>query len=141
MGAHENDPVEVLSLEACWQLLRSSSLGRLAVCFQGAPEIFPINFVAVGDRVMMRTSQGTKLVQLTINDRVALEADSVGAEVAWSVVVKGTARALELQSDIQAAEELPLRTLSPVLKYTWVEITPTHVSGRRFRLDPEAERY
>lgn len=141
MSQYENDPVEVLGLEACWELLRSSSLGRIAVSFRGEPEIFPINFIAVDERLLLRTSQGTKLVELTINDKVALETDSVGGGIAWSVVVKGTARILELQSEIQAADELPLHPLIPTLKYVWVEITPTQITGRRFRLQPEPERY
>lgn len=141
MSAYEGGPVEDLGLEECWDLLRSSSLGRLAVCFRGEPDIFPINFIAVDDGLLLRTSQGSKLVQLTINDHIALETDSVGGGEAWSVVVKGTARVLELQSEIQAADELPLRPLVPTLKYVWVKIIPTHVSGRRFKLDPEPERY
>lgn len=141
MAANERDPIEVLGLEECWELLRSSSLGRLAVCFQREPEIFPVNFIAADDRLLLRTSQGDKLVGLTINANVALETDSVSADTAWSVVVNGTARVLESRSEIQAADELPLTPLVPTLKYVWVEIAPTHVSGRRFRLGPEPSRY
>lgn len=141
MNADEGSPIEILDVEECWDLLRSSSLGRFAVCFRGTPDIFPINFIAVDDRLLLRTAQGDKLAQLTINNSVALETDSVGRGKAWSVVVKGTARVLELQSEIQAANELPLRPLAPTLKYVWVEITPTQISGRRFSLDPEPERY
>ncbi|MGV8851508.1 MAG: pyridoxamine 5'-phosphate oxidase family protein [Rhodoglobus sp.] len=141
MSENLNDPVEELTAETCWELLRTASLGRIAVSFQGEPEIYPVNFVAVNKRLLLRTAQGTKLLKLTINDRVALETDSVGTHVAWSVVVKGTARAIESQTEIDAANELPLHPLIPTLKYVWVEITPTEVSGRRFQLAPEPERY
>ncbi|MGV8912755.1 MAG: pyridoxamine 5'-phosphate oxidase family protein [Rhodoglobus sp.] len=141
MSENLNDPVEELTAETCWELLRTASLGRIAVSFQGEPEIYPVNFVAVNKRLLLRTAQGTKLLKLTINDRVALETDSVGTHVAWSVVVKGTARAIESQTEIDAANELPLRPLIPTLKYVWVEITPTEVTGRRFQLAPEPERY
>ncbi len=141
MSQYENDPVEVLTEEDCWELLRSSSLGRIAVAFRGVPEIYPINFIAVDERLLLRTAPGTKLLELTINDKVAFETDSVGGDTAWSVVVNGTARVLELQSEIQAANELPLHPLIPTLKYVWVEIHPVRISGRRFRLEPEPERY
>lgn len=141
MSENLNDPVEQLSEETCWELLRGASLGRIAVSFRGEPEITPINFIAVDGRLLLRTNPGTKLLKLTINDKVALETDSVGPHVAWSVVVKGTARVIESQDEIFAADQLPLHPLIPTLKYTWVEVTPTEVSGRRFELGPEPERY
>ncbi|TQO19295.1 nitroimidazol reductase NimA-like FMN-containing flavoprotein (pyridoxamine 5'-phosphate oxidase superfamily) [Rhodoglobus vestalii] len=141
MSEDLNDPVEELELETCWELLRTASFGRIAVSFRGEPEITPVNFIAFDNRLLMRTAQGTKLLKLTINDKVALETDSVGAHTAWSVVVKGTARAIESQDEIYEADKLPLHPLIPTLKYVWVEITPTEVSGRRFTLGPEPERY
>lgn len=141
MSENLNDPVEELTLETCWELLRTADLGRIAVSFQGEPEITPVNFIAVGERLLLRTSQGTKLLKLTINERVAFETDFVGPHTAWSVVAKGTARVIESQDEIYEADQLPLRPLVPTLKYTWVEITPTEISGRRFLLGPEPERY
>jgi uncharacterized protein len=134
-------PVEDLGDEDCWQLLRSSSLGRLAVSVGGEPDIYPVNFVASDGRLLFRTAEGTKLLELTVNHRVAFETDGVGRDEAWSVVVKGTARALEKRSEIDAADQLPLRPVIPTLKYVYVEITPTRVTGRRFPLGPEPERY
>ena len=141
MSEYLNDPVEELELETCWELLRTASLGRIAVSFRGDPEITPVNFIAVDNRLLLRTAQGTKLLKLTINDKVALETDSVGSDTAWSIIVKGTARMIESQDEIFEADKLPLRPLIPTLKYVWVEITPTEVSGRRFHLGTEPERY
>lgn len=141
MSENLNNPVEELEQETCWELLRTASFGRIAVSFQGEPEIYPVNFIAVDKRLLLRTAQGTKLLELTINDKVALETDSVGTHVAWSVVVRGTARAIESQNEIDAANELPLHPLIPTLKYVWVEITPAEITGRRFQLTPEPERY
>jgi nitroimidazol reductase NimA-like FMN-containing flavoprotein (pyridoxamine 5'-phosphate oxidase superfamily) len=138
---YETNPVEILDDEQCWELLLSSSLGRLALSVGGHPEIYPVNFVAVDRRLVIRTAEGTKLLELTVNSNVAFEADGVGRDEAWSVVVKGTARILEKRSEIDAADELPLRPLIPTLKYIYVEITPQSVSGRRFLLGPEPKRY
>jgi nitroimidazol reductase NimA-like FMN-containing flavoprotein (pyridoxamine 5'-phosphate oxidase superfamily) len=138
---YETNPVEILDDEQCWELLLSSSLGRLALSVGGQPEIYPVNFVAVDRRLVIRTAEGTKLLELTVNSNVAFESDGVGRDEAWSVVVKGTARILEKRSEIDAADELPLRPLIPTLKYIYVEITPQSVSGRRFLLGPEPRRY
>jgi nitroimidazol reductase NimA-like FMN-containing flavoprotein (pyridoxamine 5'-phosphate oxidase superfamily) len=132
--------VEILSEQDCWELLLSSSLGRLAVSVGGEPDIYPVNFIATDNRLVFRTAQGTKLLELTVNSLVAVETDGVGTEQAWSVVVKGRARILERQSEIDEADQLPLRPLIPTLKYVYVEVIPEHVTGRRFPLWPEPDR-
>lgn len=136
----DDDEIHHLTVDECWHALLSSSLGRLAVSVGGNPEIFPVNFVAADRRLLFRTSPGTKLVELTVNNRVAFETDGVGRDEAWSVVVKGTASVLERQSDIDTADMLPLRPLIPTVKHIYVEISPTHVTGRRFFLGPEPRR-
>lgn len=141
MDINDEHPAEHLGEDECWDALRSSSLGRLAVSVGGELDIFPVNFVAEDRRLLFRTAEGTKLLELTVNSRVAFETDGVGPEEAWSVVVKGTARILDKQSEIDAADQLPLRPLIPTLKYIFVEITPQSVSGRRFPLVPEPERF
>lgn len=139
--ADDEGPVEVLSTDECWDTLLSTSLGRLGVAVAGEPDIYPINFVTADRKLYFRTAEGTKLLSLVVNQRVALEADGVGDDQAWSVVVKGTARIIEKQSEIDSVNALPLQPLIPTLKYIFVEITPTEISGRRFTLGPEPERY
>lgn len=140
MDNYTDNPVEILSEDECWELLLSASLGRLGLSVADEPEIFPVNFVAADKRILFRTAEGTKLLELTVNNRVALETDGVGRDEAWSVVVKGTARVLDKEWEIIAANSLPLRPLVPTLKYNFVEITPIAVTGRKFTLGPEPER-
>ncbi|MGO4784408.1 pyridoxamine 5'-phosphate oxidase family protein [Cryobacterium sp. W22_MBD10_FK3] len=141
MDINDPDPVRILSEDECWELLLSSSFGRLAAAVADDIEIFPLNFVAADNKLLFRTAEGTKLLALTVNNKVVLETDDIGRADAWSVVVKGIARILDTQAEIDAANALPLRPLVPTLKYIWVEITPTELSGRRFALEPEPERY
>ena len=141
MTVNEMEPTESLNGDECWRLLQTSSLGRLAVSFSGQPDIFPVNYVASDGRLFFRTAEGTKLVQVLINELIAFETDGVRSDEAWSVVVKGTARILQKQSEIDAADRLPLRPLIPTLKYVFVEITPQEMTGRRFVPGPEPERY
>jgi len=136
----DDSSVHRLTEDACWDALLSASLGRLAVSVGGQPEIFPVNFIAADRRLVFRTSPGTKLSELTVNNRVAFETDGVGRDEAWSVVVKGTAAILERQLDIYTADMLPLRPLIPTVKTIYVEITATEITGRRFHLGPEPRR-
>ena len=133
--------IRILTEDECWDALLSASLGRLAVSVGGIPDIFPVNFVAADRRLVFRTAEGTKLLELTVNNRVAFETDGLELDSAWSIVVKGTARIIDKQSDIDAAENLPLHPLIPTLKYIYVEITPSVLYGRRFPLGLEPDRY
>jgi nitroimidazol reductase NimA-like FMN-containing flavoprotein (pyridoxamine 5'-phosphate oxidase superfamily) len=141
MDINDLYPVTLLSEDECWELLISSSFGRLAMSISGEPDIYPVNFIAVDGRLIFRTAEGTKLLELTVNDRVAFETDGIGRDEAWSVVVRGHARVLEGREEVESADQLPLRSLIPTLKYVYVEITPQVVTGRRFELGPEPERY
>lgn len=124
----------------CWQLLRSTSLGRIAVSAAGTVDIFPINYAVDGETIVFRTAPGTKLLELAINDRVAFEIDGHDDREAWSIVVKGIAERMERQREMDAAESLGLTPWIPTLKYRWVRIRATDVTGRRFALGPEPAR-
>ncbi|PPB48970.1 pyridoxamine 5'-phosphate oxidase [Arthrobacter pityocampae] len=134
-------PGTVLSAAEAWDRLKHCEYGRLAVSVMGEPDIYPLNFVAHDGALFMRTNPGTKLAELTVNERVAFEVDEVNGDEAWSVVLKGTARVIVAQSEVDAADTLPLKPWIPTRKYTYVEITPTYIQGRHFELGDEPERY
>lgn len=133
--------VSALSEDECWDLLARGELGRLAIAHDGAPEIFPVNYVVDGPHVLFRTAPGSKLGELSATPRIAFEVDEYDDTFAASVVVKGVAKRLELQREIDAAEALRLTSWIPTLKYRWVRISPTSITGRRFERGPEPERY
>jgi len=134
-------PITELGADDCWALLGEHALGRLAVTAAGTVDIFPVNYAVSEGMLYFRTAPGTKLLELAINDRVAFEIDGSTDAEAWSVVVKGVAERVELQSEIDAADRLPLEPWLPTLKYRWVRIRPSELTGRRFRRGPEPERY
>src|SRR6218665_1455750 len=127
------NPVETLDDDECWELLELAPMGRIALAAGGEIDIFPINFSVHDGALYFRTAPGTKLVELTVNPQVALEIDGWDAGEAYSVVVKGEAERLEHAVEIDAAEQLPLTPWVPTLKYRWVRIRPSSLSGRRFR--------
>ena len=136
-----DDPIAEMSSEACFLALESETLGRIALSVGGEAEIFPVNYVLHQGALCFRTAPGSKLLGLTANPSVAFEIDGYDENNAFSVVVKGTAERLELQSEIDAADLLTLAPWAPTFKYRWVRIVPTTTSGRVFRRGPEPERY
>jgi nitroimidazol reductase NimA-like FMN-containing flavoprotein (pyridoxamine 5'-phosphate oxidase superfamily) len=135
------DPVVRLSEDECWQRLEGPEIGRLVTHVGEVIDIFPINYVVDGRSLVFRTAEGSKLVELTVNDEVIFEVDDHTDADAWSVIVRGTAQALETLAEREAADRLGLNPWVPTLKYNYVRITPTTLSGRAFQRTPEPERY
>lgn len=128
--------VENLSVSDCLALLRGVSLGRLAVWDQDHPDIFPINYAVDHGTIVFRTGQGSKLTALLGAFPVAMEADSVDANtgIVWSVVIKGTAALLTSTDEVLDTFALNLFPWHAGPKENFIRITPTAVSGRRFRV-------
>ena len=141
MDQMNDAPVFTLDEDDCWNLLERHQLGRIAVTLQGQADIFPVNYVTDGGRILFRTAPGSKLAELAVNPRVAFEVDEHDEDAAASVVVKGVAERIELQREIDQADELPLTPWIPTLKYRWVRIVPMSITGRRFPRGPEPDRY
>jgi uncharacterized protein len=132
-------PVTTLGVDESWSLISAISLGRLVTVASGRPEIFPVNFVIQRRTVLFRTAEGTKLFSAIANNQVLFEADDHNVADAWSVVVRGTARALTATDEIHDAERAGLYPWIATQKLQYVRITPTEISGRRFVFGPEPE--
>src|SRR3954453_9326372 len=126
------EPVQVLSGAECWERLATSELGRIVTRIGDRIDIFPVNYVVDDSSILIRTAQGSKLFELTAHDEVLFEVDAHDDAQAWSVVVRGRARALDTYDEVERADGLGLRPWIPTLKYTYVRITPETVTGRSF---------
>ena len=133
--------LEVLTDKQCWNLLGRQQLGRLVTNVDRALDIFPVNYVVDDRSIVFRTAEGTKLVELTVNDEVLFEVDDHTDTDAWSVILRGRAHPLDRSADVERADGLGLRPWIPTLKYTFVRVEPTVVSGRAFQRGPEPDRY
>lgn len=136
MTTHETSDIEVLPTNQCWELLRESVVGRLAVIVDGRPDIFPVNPVVDHGTIVFRTSAGTKLAAAKGRD-VAFEVDGydVGTAQAWSVVVKGRAHEISEVDEILRSLRLPVLPWSPGRKPRFVRIETAEVTGRRFAVE------
>lgn len=136
-----DDAIEEMTEDACWAALERAPLARIAVCAAGEVDVSPINVVVDDGSVLFRTAPGSKLLGLVAHPGVAVEVDGYDDTSAWSVVLKGEAERVELQSEIDVAEQLPLHPWIPTLKYRWVRVRATRVTGRRFVRGPEPDRF
>jgi nitroimidazol reductase NimA-like FMN-containing flavoprotein (pyridoxamine 5'-phosphate oxidase superfamily) len=129
----DRDNVHVTTAAESWDLLREGVVGRLAVIYEGAPEIFPVNYVVDHGTVVIRTAGGTKH-EAARKRRVAFEVDGydLHAGAAWSVVLKG--RAVEVYDVDEAIEvlSLPLIPWAKGSKPHLLRVVPDSVTGRRF---------
>ena len=136
-----SDAVTVLTDRQCWDRLAEQQLGRLVTHVGDVLDVFPVNYTVDRDSIVFRTAEGSKLTELTINDRVLFEVDEYTDTDAWSVIVRGTAHRLDSAEEVRAADRLPLRPWTPTLKYNYVRIVAASVSGRDIRRGEEPDRY
>lgn len=132
---------EDLPVHECWALLRSVSVGRLAVWVNDHPDIFPINYAVDHGTLVFRTGQGAKLAAAQRDVPVALEADGVdpGSGVAWSVVVKGNTSLLDSTKDVLDSFSIMLFPWHSGHKDAFVSIAPTSITGRKFKVAAPAQ--
>ena len=142
MSSEPKDLTVALDESACWALLRTAEVGRLAIVVNHRPEIFPLNFVVDHATVVFRTAEGTKLDWGAGKD-VAFEVDGYEPDTgeAWSVVVKGLAREVKQMYEALEALELPLFPWHGSSKPHIVRIEPDAITGRRFRVADAPSRH
>lgn len=135
-----NEALVVLSEQQCLQRLGSHVLGRVVTRVGEIVDIFPVNYVLDEGDIVLRTAEGTKLVEMVIGGEVLFEVDHFDDVEGWSVVVRGTARVLETEAEIVAADALPLKPMAPTMKRNYVRITPKSLTGRMFLRAEEPRR-
>ena len=127
---------EVLEANVCWDLLRSTDVGRLAISITDHPDIFPVNYIVDHGTDVFRTAEGTKNAATVLGRAVAFENDGYNPKHGddRSVVIKGQATEIERMQDVFDALDLPLFPWHASPKHRFVRIEPFDVSGRRFHV-------
>ncbi|AUN41908.1 hypothetical protein ASU32_19465 [Tsukamurella tyrosinosolvens] len=126
-----------MSEQEAWQTVRAHRRARLVVAIDGRAEIFPIDYSVNRDlSIAFLTSPGRKLDCLEINPDCLLEIDVADDdhETAWSVIVRGAANRDVADDALARAMDGGAQTSLDYPKYDVVTITPTEISGRKFRL-------
>lgn len=143
----------ILPAHECWELLRATTVGRLGLCRNAQPDIFPINYIVDHGTIIFRTSEGTKshdaekaLVAFEADGLYPdlsrdLSADSAASDetMVWSVVVKGHAATIATTSELMDTVQLPLHPWESGRKDRFVRVVPETITGRAFqRSNPRA---
>lgn len=128
---------ELLDVPAdeCLRLLTTHRprLGRLAFVSGGRPQVFPMNYVAVGRLVYFRTAPGSKLMAALRADQVAFEIDDVDEvwEEGWSVLATGRMREVTDDDELREVRQLPLRPWAGGDRSHYLRFDIAEISGRR----------
>ncbi len=122
-----------LSIDECWQKLTRSSVGRIGVLVDSAPEIYPVNFVVHERSILFRTDAGSKLRGVDRSPAVCFEVDHINPDdrSGWSVLVKGRAHELTTSDELQGISEIGLDFWPLGDKAHWIRVRPIEVTGRR----------
>ena len=125
---------EEMSRDECLRLLQGAAVGRVGGVVHGRPFILPVNYAVDGDRVVFKTSPGTKLSGSEFS-RVAFEVDEfdLAGHSGWSVLVEGVASDISDMVDDRSTRlrALDLEPWPPGEKSHWVAILPESITGRR----------
>jgi hypothetical protein len=122
----------VLSRTECVRLLSQATFGRVAVSMGALPVILPVNYRLIDDRIVFRTSPGSKLDAATTGAVVSFEVDSVEplSHAGWSVIVTGIAAEVTTPAALAAIAEHNVPCWAHGAGDRIVEVPLTLVSGR-----------
>lgn len=141
-GTPPVQPMDELAPSACWEHLRSTPIGRLAVRGVGDDvEVFPVNYLVDHGTIVFRTAAGTKLDRIVATSQSTFEADGVDAagggagDTAWSVIAKGPCAVIQERDDVVASFDVDVSPWHAGGKPTFVRLTPHTLTGRRFTID------
>ena len=120
---------EIVSQDACWEMLGTESIGRVALYADGQIDLLPVNYGLDGDGIIFRTNAGRKMLGVGLGE-IAFEVDSVDpvTRSGWSVVVHGTAR--DITRHDTTARQFAAQPWTGSKDYL-VRISPRSVTGRR----------
>lgn len=123
-----------LGHDECATLLRTGIVGRVAFTTPTGPHIVPVNYLAVDDRVVIRTSPYSLLGTHAPDTVVAFEVDFVdySRQHGWSVTARGRASAVTVPSErerIRAA--WPPRPWATGARSRLLSIAIGELSGRQ----------
>lgn len=135
--------LQELGPDECTALLGQASVGRLVYVDDDGPVAIPVNYALAGSDIVFRSEPGTKEVALA-QDRVAFEVDRVDDDdrSAWSVVVRGTAEATDLDDLPELLQHMDGSIPTPWasgIHSVWIKVVRRSVTGRRLGpLAPES---
>ena len=115
------------------QLLATVPFGRLVFTLRALPAVRLMNFVLVGDLIVIRTAANSAVAQRAAGSVVAFQADQadVVTSVGWSVTVTGRAERVTSSGEISRYESLGLLPWPQLGSEVFLTIRAEAVDGQR----------
>ena len=127
-------PIDHLTADEAWTLVRSSQLGRIATLHGSAPEIHPVTFVVHGEQIFFRTGSSSRLRSDTEDNLVAFEVSTQEMTNITSTVIRGAVVVVTAIEKVAELDGMPYLDFAPQQEYVWMMISPNEVRGRRLHV-------
>ena len=121
-----------MSAGECRDLMRSTSVGRVAFVDEDGPVVLPVNYELDGEGVLFRTSPVNSMGRHLDSAAVAFEVDTFDdyTQSGWSVLVRGTATFVGTDDVVRDHTHQPFAWAAGPRTQV-VRITPSSMTGRR----------
>ena len=121
---------EPIPAQQCWELLKTVSIGRLALCVRALPAILPVQYYLDGDKIALCVGHYQVPGQSITDTVAAFAADAIDTSTSqgWAVQVLGK---LAPPQSMSGPNECGQRAGGQV-----IHLTPATIAGQRLHLCP-----
>jgi nitroimidazol reductase NimA-like FMN-containing flavoprotein (pyridoxamine 5'-phosphate oxidase superfamily) len=130
----EQPRLEELAHDDCVTLLRSATIGRIAVVLDGAPIILPVNYrlVETSGRawIAVRTRPGNVIDRAGLHAAFEIDGIDPGHHEGWSVLVRGTLHHVD-DDAADFRERFDPEPWMSTERDAWLIVDPFAITGRR----------
>src|SRR5215831_11352278 len=127
--------LESLNRNCCLELIATVPVDRIGITIRTLPDILPVNFALVGEKIVFRIIPGMKLDAAAAGAVVEFEVDSYSPDgtSGWSVLVRGPCSEITDPAELAAMEAVRLRAwaFNEGIAQRLVCIEPSFVTGCR----------
>lgn len=124
-------PIDHLTDDQAWDIIRENQIGRIATGREGAPDIHPVTYVMHDWKIYFRTENDSRLRKETEGRLVAFEVAFQMMRHISSTVALGVTRMMTDDEVADILDKLPIIEHAPDAEYVWMELEPHEVRGRR----------
>ena len=127
-------PIDHLTSEEAWDVVRTSQVGRIATQHANAPEIHPVTYVVHDEQIYFRTGVASRLLLDTEDQLVAFEVSWQMMQHISSTVIRGAVVVVSEVDKVAELNAMPYLDFAPQQEYVWMRIAPNEVRGRRLHV-------
>jgi nitroimidazol reductase NimA-like FMN-containing flavoprotein (pyridoxamine 5'-phosphate oxidase superfamily) len=127
-------PIDHLTSEEAWDVVRTSQVGRIATQHGNAPEIHPVTYVVHDEQIYFRTGVASRLLLDTEDQLVAFEVSWQMMQHISSTVIRGAVVVVSEADKVAELNAMPYLDFAPQQEYVWMRIAPNEVRGRRLHV-------